>query len=418
MKLSNNTIAAIVVVSALASRFALGQGIGVPLQSPAPNPELVAPNVAPDPINPQVHGGCGSTFTAQQAAAMLARKQAGLADVPVEFLPRYAFTVRVKFVRVRPTLSDNMMSDGELDAELAGMNAYFSQIGVAFRETEPRQIITNATHVGGLAGRYYNIRSHSDFDSLLNENSIPGVLDICFINSGVYNAGTPEEFSICGQATFPGDPNKRGIVIINGCSLARGNPSVTPHEIGHYFDLLHTHETAHGSECPNGWNCSFTGDLVCDTAADPGLSAPSGEPVRTDGNCNVINVSGITLPNQCLLPPMAYNPDGFNFMSYSDQACSTGFSQGQRSRFMSTVMGDRADHLIPGNDFSATWLDFGYAFDGVGSFGDPFKFLPSAVTNVPLGGTIAIKSSNSNQTGRFNKSMRWDSWRGSTTIGR
>lgn len=409
------------IATAALSQLAFAQGIVIPSQSLAPGAEHAAPNVAPTPINPSGRGGCGSTFDMMQAAAMLARKQAGIADVPVEFLPRYALTVRIKFVRVRPSTSDDMMSDAELDAELAGLNAYFAPIGVAFQETEPRQVITNSTHPFplGLAGRYYNIRSHADFDALLNENTIAGTLDICFINSGVYDEGTEDEFSICGQATFPGDPNKRGIVIINGCSMARGNPSVTPHEVGHYFDLLHTHETSHGQECPNGWNCSFTGDLVCDTPADPGLSAPDNDPPRTDGSCNVLvnNLPDIPQP-LCSFPPTDYNPDGFNFMSYSDQLCSVAFSQGQRGRFMATVMGDRADHLIQGGDFNATWLDFSSSFDGGGSFGDPFKFLPSAVASVPVGGTIAIKSSNSNQTGRFTRAMRWDSWRGRSTIGR
>ncbi len=390
------------IASAAISHLSLAQGIVMPSQSPTPNPEPAAPNVAPAPVNPPGQGGCGSTFDMMQAAAMLARKQAGIADIPVEFLPRYALTVRIKFVRVRPTSTDDMLTDAELDAELAGMNAFFAPIGVAFQETEPRQIITNTTHPFGVAGTYYNLPDTATFRALLNENVISGTLDICYVNSA----------SFCGRATFPGDPDARGIAMVNGCSIARGNPSVTPHEIGHYFDLLHTHEPAIGVECPNGWNCAIAGDLVCDTPADPDLTN------RTDGNCNPINMANIPLPNHCQLPPTAYNPDGFNFMSYSDQACSTSFSQGQRSRFMATVMNARSDHLIPGGDFNATWLDFGYAFDGNGSFGDPFKFLPSAVAGVPLGGTIAIKSSNSNQTGRFNRAMRWDSWRGATTIGR
>ncbi len=40
------------------------------------------------------------------------------------------------------------------------------------------------------------------------------------------------------------------------------------HEMGHYFGLLHTHETANGTELVNGTNCGTAGDLLCDTPAD------------------------------------------------------------------------------------------------------------------------------------------------------
>ncbi len=45
---------------------------------------------------------------------------------------------------------------------------------------------------------------------------------------------------------------------------------VAAHEFGHFFGLYHTFEEKFGRELPNGDNCETTGDLICDTPADPG----------------------------------------------------------------------------------------------------------------------------------------------------
>lgn len=60
-----------------------------------------------------------------------------------------------------------------------------------------------------------------------------------------------------------------GILVLKGAS-----PSQLTHEMGHYFNLLHTF---HGSQSGNpelvdGSNCATSGDLICDTPADPYFS--------------------------------------------------------------------------------------------------------------------------------------------------
>ncbi len=42
------------------------------------------------------------------------------------------------------------------------------------------------------------------------------------------------------------------------------------HQMGHFLGLYHTYETTFGVEHPSGSNCDTSGDLVCDTRADPG----------------------------------------------------------------------------------------------------------------------------------------------------
>jgi len=50
---------------------------------------------------------------------------------------------------------------------------------------------------------------------------------------------------LCGQSSFPGD-STQGIVLTSTCLQA-----TQAHELGHYFNLYHTHETVLGVECPS-----------------------------------------------------------------------------------------------------------------------------------------------------------------------
>ncbi len=73
---------------------------------------------------------------------------------------------------------------------------------------------------------------------------------------------------IGGYARFPWN-GPDYFTVANGNLEANG--ATVAHEMGHYFGLLHTFETALGAELVNGSNCGSAGDLLCDTPAD-GLS--------------------------------------------------------------------------------------------------------------------------------------------------
>lgn len=91
------------------------------------------------------------------------------------------------------------------------------------------------------------------------------------------------------------------------------NQSSLSHELGHKLGLLHTH--AYGNELVNGDNCDVTGDGVCDTPADPGLTGLVNE-CQYKGY--VIDANGDT-----------YTPDITNIMSYSPSNCRNTFTYGQ-----------------------------------------------------------------------------------------
>lgn len=98
-----------------------------------------------------------------------------------------------------------------------------------------------------------------------------------------------------------------------------------PHELGHSFNLIHTHGDNNGTgpltaELVNGSNCSSTGDLVCDTPADPyGVSG------ATANGC-VAYTGTVQDANGALFSP-ALN----NLMSYWER-CTPELTAGQYGR--------------------------------------------------------------------------------------
>lgn len=102
----------------------------------------------------------------------------------------------------------------------------------------------------------------------------------------------------CGHAYFPGGTDL--VVIKKSCIPGL----VITHELGHFFGLYHTFETQFGPELVNGSNCIPTGDLLCDTEADPD---PNG---NVDSDCNYTGSPIKDANNEYYLPPVD------NFMSY------------------------------------------------------------------------------------------------------
>lgn len=130
-----------------------------------------------------------------------------------------------------------------------------------------------------------------------------------------------EGISLAGVSTFPDDIVNNSIAIKN----SNATYSTTPHEMGHYFNLYHTHETCFGKEYVTrgvNANCSVAGDLCCDTPADPNLN----ESGLVNLFCQYIGT---------LIDPLGepYAPDPKNFMAYTRQkSCRIHFTEEQYLR--------------------------------------------------------------------------------------
>ena len=161
-------------------------------------------------------------------------------------------------------------------------------------------------------------------EDLLLNNYSEGIINIYFMDK-VLNAS---EKSICGYNVD--DIDKNIVVLKNSCAT---NGSSFAHEIGHFFSLLHTHGNTNSTvlELVDGSNCDTTGDGICDTPADPGLSLQT-----IDNFCAYVGSEKDANGN-------VYRPDTKNIMSYSRKACRNHFTPQQLARmygFYKTIKSD------------------------------------------------------------------------------
>ncbi len=127
---------------------------------------------------------------------------------------------------------------------------------------------------------------------------------------------------VLGYASFPGGPaSQDGSVMVHnafgrmGTAAAPNNMGRTgTHELGHWFGLYHTFNGGCGTD-----TC-LTGDLVCDT---PPVSNP--------------NFGCPTTANTCSNDVPNVNDQIQNYMDYTNDACKSMFTQGQKTRMQATL---------------------------------------------------------------------------------
>ena len=165
-------------------------------------------------------------------------------------------------------------------------------------------------------------------DSILVHN-IPNVVNIYFMPNTDY----------CGWAPLPnGVPGSADYVFMDNSCIDNG--STLSHELGHYFNLYHTHSCS--GECENvartgpNKNCGpGVGDELCDTPADPkllkienGIFTP-----LVSSNCeyldDTLDVNG-----------ELYEPSVENIMSYSWAHCRDTFTPQQFDRMVASYLVD------------------------------------------------------------------------------
>ena len=175
---------------------------------------------------------------------------------------------------------------------------------------------------------YINSSSLYQFDTenqqdLLYENHQADILNVYFVDEIAFGDGYA-----CGYTYLPGNSNQYydAVVMQNSCTTSNDGTTLT-HEMGHHLNLTHTHGDTNGTltdELVNGTNCSFAGDYLCDTPADPQLNG---------GNVNNVNclysVSG-TPPTDA--QGNLFDPDTTNIMSYAPQACTNTLTEQQYAR--------------------------------------------------------------------------------------
>lgn len=195
------------------------------------------------------------------------------------------------------------------------LNTYFEPICVDFEICEFRTIPNF---------QYDTLTAEEEWKQLQIENHLNHRINIFFVNDFDSNLS-----SACGFASLGGIGmvENGGIVLKKVDCLER--PFTMLHEMGHYFGLLHTFEGS-GEELVNGDNCETTGDLICDTPADPYVEdEPLGSYVDVGEDCRFISQK-IDANGEY------YRPDVGNIMSYYPSECTCGFTLGQYQRMVQT----------------------------------------------------------------------------------
>ncbi len=190
------------------------------------------------------------------------------------------------------------------------LNNAYKNANIQFYSCSNVEVITN--------NNYFEL--DKSLESGLSVYDSPNAINVYVCNT--INGGT-----IAGFSHYPWSGVNRIVFAKDYAKL-----STVPHEFGHYFGLLHTHETYYGRELIDGSNCATAGDKLCDTPADPGLSD------------NTVDCNCIYIGNQ-YLNGLPYSPSTRNFMSYSRKSCRTEFTIDQIDVVRSYANGER-NYLI------------------------------------------------------------------------
>lgn len=348
---------------------------------------------------------CGTTVTAKDYEVALARiKQMrknrefnleAQAQEPPTDAPYY---IPLSIHIVRRSDGTGGLALSALYRAMEDLNRIWQPVGVQFFIYGNIDYINDDVYFN-LPGRDKNKeideRNAQQRDALRLTNPFLNTINVYFTNIA----------GLCGQST-PSNRSIQGVLMNIDCTGVvddpstpdnESNPSSFAHEIGHYFDLLHTHETAFGVECPNGGNCAETGDLICDTPADPDFSG------QVDDNCNY--TGSVMGPAGCDSTP--YSPLTRNLMSYSTKPCRTQLTRDQIKVMLYLLRNQRPNLITNG----ALYVDpLASASNEECTYNSPCQLVSKAIQVARDGDFIFIKPAYnhaSNLGGKQVTLMRW-----------
>jgi hypothetical protein len=220
--------------------------------------------------------------------------------------------IPVKFHVLRKSNGTLGATVSQLNDIFARMNAEYQNSGIQF-------------YMAGSGPHYIDSDAWYEYDfseenALTQGNDVPNAANVYVVGS--LRSGSD---SFSGYSYYPATLAITNRVFVTAQSLADGRSLI--HEMGHYFNLLHTfHNNANPTVSLRelvtrgaGANCSTTGDLVCDTPADP-----YGLPGATTSGCSYTGT--VTDANGAL-----YAPSLQNIMSYY-YLCGNVFTPQQYNR--------------------------------------------------------------------------------------
>jgi hypothetical protein len=214
---------------------------------------------------------------------------------------------------------------GYLQPVLAVLNTKFAPIGVSFFQL----------------GAVNYLRSDELYDLAMSEDkaltaahNVHNAINLYFVGSADGSNG----YAYPPSLDSAGNTRAWNALFISTKSTlppAQVIQEVIPHEMGHYFGLLHTHEWGTENNLDSATreyvtrgpetNCSVAGDQLCDTPADPYLLLIASERQLAQTVCSSSFFSTLDPRRE------VYRPDVNNLMSYY-RGCRTSFTPQQYER--------------------------------------------------------------------------------------
>lgn len=205
------------------------------------------------------------------------------------------------------SLGNTAYNEANLAEPVEYANALFAPIGLSFQICEIREMENF---------QFNDLVSAEELDDMTATYYQQNTINLYILNSiDHYDYGIVEGFGAL--------PGGQDIVAVTKAWMT-GESKVFVHELGHYFGLYHTFETDFGNELVDGSNCETTGDLVCDTEADPtddGDHAPFPD-------CNYEGPIDFDANGEFYVPPTN------NIMSYYSYDCICRFTPQQYNRML------------------------------------------------------------------------------------
>jgi hypothetical protein len=193
----------------------------------------------------------------------------------------------------------------KLPTIITSLNQYFAPIALSFK-------VCGAIHY--VDNFQLDFLNSANVNDLRIQNFEPNTINLYLVS----NLSDANGSQVNGYTYMPGDTLQDCIFAVkdslSGAMLA--------HQLGHFFNLYHTNETAFGNELPDGTNCSTTGDHCCDTNASPDLS------ISSMVNSNCVYKGNAKISNQI------YSPSTKNMMALSKESCHCVFSRTQFLRMI------------------------------------------------------------------------------------
>ena len=254
-------------------------------------------------------GLCGTQLTQSDIDQFNARDRRPRTGLIPQGAPSPPYCIPIVAHIVRTSAGSGGLPQSQLDQGIADANALYQNTGMVFQLLSVDYIDDD--------DYYNNINTTAEIDALIQENVVADAVNVYFTPNLSNESG-----GLCGRGSFT-TSSPQGIAMANGCMGVSNNTSSFPHELGHFFDLFHTHETAFGAELVDGSNCGSAGDKLCDTPADPGLDP--GTNVTFFPSCTY-NGSATDANGD------SYSPDTHQMMSYADKNCRDTMSPSSETK--------------------------------------------------------------------------------------